>query len=132
MILPCYLLSRKGQSEDSQCNSVGPNWTFPQSRPCLPPPPDHYPFCCSQLPVPAAGNPVVWPGHWGSRRYLKGWLGEGGHVTFKTTLQCGEWSVWLGQRPGPCLLRYKCMWDGHSSSREYSNRVLLSVVFGTK
>lgn len=57
----------KGQSEESQCTSVGPEVGLPT---------DFCPSCCSQPPISAAGNPSGVALALGSRRHLKGRLGE--------------------------------------------------------
>ena len=66
----------KGQSEESQSAQRAQKWAFPQTKECPPLHPDFYPSCCSQPPIPAAGNPSGVASALGSRRHLKDQLGS--------------------------------------------------------
>ena len=66
----------KGRVKNPSAAQWAPKWAFPQSKECLSLHPKFYPSCCSQPPIPAAGNPSGLASALGSRRHLKGWLGE--------------------------------------------------------
>ena len=55
----CHVIcsQERGQVKNPSATRRAQMWTFPQTMVPLPPLPEHYPFCCSQLPIPAAGNP---------------------------------------------------------------------------
>ena len=82
----CHVIcsQERGKVKNPSATRRAQMWTFPQTWCACPHPQSTIPFAVPNSPFLQQETPVVWPGHWGSRRHLKGRLGEGGHMTFKT------------------------------------------------